>query len=102
MPRDTATPRSYRKPMDSAATAPMPRLAPGSVLLPHVGSGPGPPAPPPPSPHIPALDGLRGLAILLVMGFHFSGGPGEYPPAGTALITALRQGSYGVDLFFVL
>src|SRR5436853_108206 len=56
--------------------------------------------------YVPALDGLRGLAILLVMGYHFSEGPQGGPPldsrVGEAVVKVMRQGSYGVDLFFVL
>src|SRR5205807_602634 len=53
--------------------------------------------------YIPALDGLRGLAILLVMGYHFGQ---DADGGGTALGPFLSRvfgvGYHGVDLFFVL
>jgi peptidoglycan/LPS O-acetylase OafA/YrhL len=52
--------------------------------------------------HVPALDGLRGLAILLVMTFHFAW---VAPPVGrpAKLLTFFMNfGWTGVDLFFVL
>ena len=54
--------------------------------------------------HIPALDGLRGLAILLVLGFHFSAAFPLRPDsaAETLLEGFLQSGWCGVDLFFVL
>jgi peptidoglycan/LPS O-acetylase OafA/YrhL len=39
--------------------------------------------------HFPELDGLRGLAVLMVVGYHFG-------------VPHLRGGSIGVDVFFVL
>ena len=51
--------------------------------------------------HLPVLDGLRGVAILLVLFFHFT----DMTPANafdTALVTTIHWGHYGVDLFFVL
>jgi len=59
----------------------------------------------PSSGHIPALDGVRGLAILLVLLFHFRIGHGLPPP--TIVIdrlfdAACGAGWIGVDLFFVL
>lgn len=52
---------------------------------------------------IPQLDGLRGLAILLVILFHYgfaisTPGPGLF----SHLQDCLRLAGYGVDLFFVL
>lgn len=59
------------------------------------------PSRPPSRAHIPALDGLRGIAVLLVMVFHFA----RWEPVGqleTVASTVLRMGWVGVDLFFVL
>ena len=54
--------------------------------------------------HNPALDAVRGLAILLVMVCHvaYDSGLRAQLPGEAALMTAMEQGSYGVDLFFVL
>jgi peptidoglycan/LPS O-acetylase OafA/YrhL len=52
--------------------------------------------------HIPALDGVRGLAILLVMLFHFSQGFGSACRLDKAIMVVLRMGWLGVDVFFVL
>lgn len=54
--------------------------------------------------HIPALDAVRGIAILLVLLYHFAGhgGPDDKKPPPGALFKLFGQGSFGVDLFFVL
>ncbi|MEI7704779.1 MAG: acyltransferase family protein [Deltaproteobacteria bacterium] len=57
---------------------------------------------PAPGAHHPALDGLRGVAVLLVLGFHFLHIDGEGGPAERFLLGATRSGWAGVDLFFVL
>ena len=53
--------------------------------------------------HIPALDGLRGIAVLMVMAFHFIQGN---PLSGNQILYWLTKasafGQTGVDLFFVL
>jgi len=52
--------------------------------------------------HVPELDGLRGIAILLVMIFHFSGDITANSVVGRALLKLCGVGWVGVDLFFVL
>lgn len=60
---------------------------------------------PPTSGHIPALDGLRGIAILLVLIYHFSfflTQPQSGPWLDEAANKVTGLGWSGVDLFFVL
>jgi len=52
--------------------------------------------------HIPALDGLRGLAIILVLLFHFTPEGGGHTLVGTMTRWISQLGWCGVDLFFVL
>lgn len=49
--------------------------------------------------HLEELDGLRGIAILLVLGWHF---PMWFTPEGTVTQFWLSYAWSGVDLFFVL
>jgi peptidoglycan/LPS O-acetylase OafA/YrhL len=53
-------------------------------------------------PHIPALDGLRGLAILLVICYHFFLAYPGWHTATNLFGQAAQTGWMGVDLFFVL
>ena len=57
---------------------------------------------PAPGAHHPALDGLRGVAVLMVLSFHFLHIDGEGGVAERTLLAASRSGWAGVDLFFVL
>jgi peptidoglycan/LPS O-acetylase OafA/YrhL len=53
--------------------------------------------------HMPALDGLRGIAILLVLIFHFSWAPGVFAGLSQRLLFGITgSGWTGVELFFVL
>jgi peptidoglycan/LPS O-acetylase OafA/YrhL len=52
--------------------------------------------------HIPELDGLRGIAVLVVVLFHFSIVLSVAPGPLKALRTLFTPGWTGVDLFFIL
>jgi peptidoglycan/LPS O-acetylase OafA/YrhL len=52
--------------------------------------------------HLPALDGVRGLAILLVLLYHFVAQTTATNRLEAAVNWALGYGFLGVDLFFVL
>lgn len=54
--------------------------------------------------HIPALDGVRGIAVLMVMVFHFTTFSTFQPTSliDHAVVKASNLGWAGVDLFFVL
>ncbi len=52
--------------------------------------------------HMPALDGIRGLAVLMVLVFHFVGQMLPTNWVERAIVGVTKYGSFGVDLFFVL
>lgn len=52
--------------------------------------------------HLPALDGVRGLAVLMVLLFHFVGGVQPTNALEQIVVRITNYGSYGVELFFVL
>jgi peptidoglycan/LPS O-acetylase OafA/YrhL len=51
---------------------------------------------------MPALDGIRGLAVLMVLVFHFIGTTLVTNPLERLIVSVVKYGSYGVELFFVL
>lgn len=52
--------------------------------------------------HLPVLDGVRGLAVLMVLVFHFAGQMQPTNLAERIVVGVTKQGLLGVDLFFVL
>ncbi len=63
-----------------------------------IGTLPLPTVARPKSSYIPALDGIRGIAILMVMFYHFT----DPTLGGGPLLKLFKLGVSGVDLFFVL
>jgi peptidoglycan/LPS O-acetylase OafA/YrhL len=55
-----------------------------------------------PQTHVPALDGLRGIAVLLVIAFHFSWALVGTVPSSLLIKHVMLLGWLGVDMFFVL
>lgn len=52
--------------------------------------------------HMPVLDGVRGLAVLMVLVFHFVGSTEPVNGLERAIVAVTKYGAYGVELFFVL
>jgi peptidoglycan/LPS O-acetylase OafA/YrhL len=55
-----------------------------------------------PGRHLPTLDAVRGIAVLMIMAFHFTIMFGESTPLSRAITHVAILGRCGVDLFFVL
>jgi peptidoglycan/LPS O-acetylase OafA/YrhL len=58
--------------------------------------------PRPPPAHVTVLDGLRGVAVLVVLVYHFAWTFSERGPVTATIAACTRVGWVGVDLFFVL
>ena len=52
--------------------------------------------------HMPVLDGVRGLAVLMVLVFHFVSNTLPSSSVERAIVGVTNYGSYDVELFFVL
>jgi peptidoglycan/LPS O-acetylase OafA/YrhL len=52
--------------------------------------------------HLPVLDGIRGLAVSMVLVFHFVGSMVPTNGVERAIVAVTKHGLLGVDLFFVL
>ncbi len=61
------------------------------------GKGPGLP-----QGHMPVLDGVRGLAVAMVLVFHFVGAMTPTNGVERIIVRVTNYGSFGVELFFVL
>jgi peptidoglycan/LPS O-acetylase OafA/YrhL len=82
-----------RMSVEAAEINPVQTAAPGNAVPGPVRAG---------STHIPALDGIRGLAILMVMVFHFYDSSPTPSHSLNAFNHIVQFGQTGVDLFFVL
>jgi peptidoglycan/LPS O-acetylase OafA/YrhL len=78
-------------PLNSSIAAASGTVAPGCVS-------------PPPSlrGHLPVLDGVRGLAVMMVLVFHFVGQMQPTNAVERAIVGVTKHGLLGVELFFVL